>query len=220
MRVFVCSVVFFILVACGGRDPGRQSNHSSTSTTSAASSFGSVPSQEDFRFDRSRLQVVPNLSDYQRKLLDDGVLTFAEYEASVLAYVGCVEEHGAVVEHVAGDEVMAGPDLNARGQYLFQTTLPHQPGKRATLGELRAIESQCGTEFFDVVVQLWAEHVAPSETELVAARDALGECLREAGVDIPEHPSPTDFGPVAQSLEYRDCSREVSEDFGIPGFGG
>jgi hypothetical protein len=163
---------------------------------------------------------VPDLSAYQRAFLEDGVLTFAEYEAATLAYLQCLEDKGVIVQYDDGKELKDGPALSPRGQYLFTTTLPHRPEKRATLSEFRAIESACGTEFADVVFQLWAEHVAPTQQELAAARDALGACLRGAGLDVPEHPSSTDFGPVASSIHYRDCSRQVSEEFGIPGFGG
>lgn len=219
-RVLVCFAVVLLVIGCGGTDTGRQPDETSAPETPRTSSSVEVRPRDAFHFNPSRLEAVPELSGYQRGLLGDGVLTFPEYEGAVLAYVGCVEEQGVIVEHVDGDGRAAGPGLTARGQYLFSTTLPHRPGKRATVSELRAIELKCGGEYFDVVAQLWAEHVAPTEQELAAARNALGTCLRGAGLDVPENPSSSDFGPVAASPAYRGCSEEVSQKFGIPGFGG
>ncbi len=220
MRSLFCSCVVLLLIGCGGRDAGRPSEDSTVQAVQQEPSNDQVPPNGAFKFNAARLDAVQNLSDYQHGLLDDGVLTFPEYEGAVLAYVGCVEEHGAIVEHIDGGELFPGPGLTARGQYLFSTKLPHLPGKRATVNDLRAIEMECGAEFFDVVAQLWAEHVAPTEKELATARNALGICLREAGIDVPENPTSSDFEPVASSPQYRECTQEVSEKFGIPGFGG
>ena len=54
-------------------------------------------------------------------------------------------------------------------------------GKPATLEDMRRIEVPCGDTYISVITQMWAEHVAPTEQELAAARDALAACMRGRG---------------------------------------
>lgn len=179
-----------------------------------------APAFSAFTFDASRLNAAPDLSAFQRSILEDGVLTFPEYEQATLAFLSCVEDGGVIVRHVEADQYKEGPELTSRGQYRFSLYLPNREGKPAAVDEMRGLENRCGTEFTAVIQQLWAEHIAPSEKELAAAREALAVCLREQGLDIPEPPSSEDFGVAASSPAYATCSSAVALQFAIPGFGG
>lgn len=209
LTLFALAALVAVLSGCGSGP--REAPDASKPTAPAFSAF---------TFDASRLSAAPDLSSFQRSILEDGELTFAEYERATLGFLSCVEDGGVIVRHVEGDRYAEGPELTSRGQYRFSLYLPNRDGKPATVDEMRGLETRCGVEFTTVIQQLWAEHIAPSETELAAAREALALCLRAEGFEIPEPPSSEDFGAAASSPAYATCSSAVAEQFGIPGFGG
>lgn len=69
------------IVACSGQPAGTESDRVRT------------------------LALSPNLSAFQKDILEDGELTFAEFEGAVLAFVSCLESKGYSASHVDIDEV-------------------------------------------------------------------------------------------------------------------
>lgn len=80
VRISVLLAVLVLAAACGG---------------AASSSTGDVLRD---------LAARPGLSEFQRQLLEDGELTFSEYERAVRGFVSCLEAQGYEANHVEIDE--------------------------------------------------------------------------------------------------------------------
>ncbi len=196
----------------------------------------------DFTIPESRLDdILAAASEFERPLLADGVLTFAEYEQAVFAGLSCLEEKGATIVHVVpvvfggtvhGDFAQAkpGPRLTARGQYFY---IPSLPG--LSLPETQSIRESCAKQYHSIIDFLWAEAIAPTESERQTMTTVMGDCMRERGLEIPENPSEDDLlraawppdgvqgpqhtapngGPVASALALFDCRIVTRFDMGF-----
>lgn len=147
-------------------------------------------------------------SEFQRGLLKDGELTFAEYEQSVLATIKCLEERlGVEVE---------GPTLDKRGVFLlFTHSFPDD--ERAEARFQAALE--CQTEYLLDVEGVWSILNQPTEKELQDFRETLIACLDEADVLISRDPTGAEFVSLAQAgnRDFNDCLNAVQDQFGLPG---
>ncbi len=139
--------------------------------------------------------------ELQLGVVDDGILTFPEYERLFLGLQECLSKDGSQLE-----EVM----LDAGGVYRFAVLSP--PG---------ADPSACLFENWEPLGPEWSLRHPPPATLLSAANEALAQCLRRAGVDIPaKKPGAADFQRLG-GLEtwltqpYAGCSAQVSEEFGL-----
>lgn len=151
-------------------------------------------------------------SEFQRPLLEDGELTFPEYERAIFATVDCVEGQGLKVN---------GPVLTAMDTYYFEVS-----GDRDPTAALQACEEQ----YSSLVSRLWQTNAKAPESLLQEARDALSRCLRDKGVEgLPEQPGPGEIsrvllGPGDSAPEHGaailQCSQEVGAEYGLPNFGG
>ncbi len=191
-----------LALACGGDSrSGHEGPKTAPPPPSLASGVGGV--------DRS----------FQAKILNDGQVTFAEYDEAFLAYVSCAGQRGWVP--------VAPPRLTSRRLYDYQFTRPNSDpaagaSERARWeGDLRTCEAM----FFDEVQRAWVVKTAPSQQELQAARDALGACLRDAQVsDVPAHPTAEDWerfivvssgATLDERKVFRTCLTAVQGEYGI-----
>ncbi len=179
-------------------------------------------------FDASRAnELMRTASQYQAELLQDGVLTFSEYESAILAAVKCEEAAGfkILAFPIPGKPGRPGPELSTRGEYQY-VQASDDGADRAELG---AALQRCEEEYVSIVKPLWAEHVAPTASELQGARNEIGSCLREQGVAVSRQPSGDELMKLAfppdghpnkpQPAEpYLGCAMKVAELFGIPGY--
>jgi hypothetical protein len=157
-----------------------------------------------------RLQALPGeLSDFQKDILKDGVLTFAEYETAVLSLVDCAQR--------AGISLAEPVRISKRDTYLYSFTYP----LASRAGAEDSILS-CRQTYTDYLEQFWAEFTAPSEEELQRARDELARCLRDRGIEVPKPASPEDFGQFRShpTPDFFECAQQTSDTFGLPGFSG
>ena len=133
------------------------------------------------------------LSDFQRSILKDGVLTSQEYERAALAVAQCHRDSGAELRGYPqrlGGPQLSEPWWSKRGEYYYIPAYPEADTNAE--GKYNA----CEDEYFRQIAPIWANHVAPSQQEMQQARDLVGECLREVGLAIPEHPDITDISPI------------------------
>jgi hypothetical protein len=70
------------------------------------------------------------------------------------------------------------------------------------------------------VHQAWTAQYAPSEQQINEARQALAQCLRDAGVDVPDPASQQDFAGLESHEAFFRCVERTSEEFGIANFAG
>ncbi len=149
-----------------------------------------------------------NLTDFQRAIIEDGVVTFAEYESAMYAVMACVEAHGI--------EIVGGLTADPSGKQLgFATRLGMDFEEARENGRKT---QQCHNQYAGVVTMLWAFQNQPTEQQRQEARAALDACLREAGAPLPEDPAPQDFFGLVH--DYAPCFEQVQREFGIPNFVG
>jgi predicted dehydrogenase len=146
-------------------------------------------------------------TDFQEAALADGVVTFAEYERAMLATIECLRDGGVEVTD-------ATPVPGDRLTFEFYSGDDDREA-------VRAAYQDCYERFAVAIDRAWATANAPTEEELQEARQALAECLRDAGEDVPEQPALEDFVRLQQTAEaFGRCSQAISEEFGIPNFAG
>lgn len=166
-------------------------------------------------------------SDYQRAILDDGEVTFDEYERATFDAIACMRAAGIIVYAPLDPErpgFRDGPALNKQGQYQY---FPAPASENADYVQFEADKQRCDGEYTSTVSYAWLRGTSLTYEDLQAARDAIAECLREAGYEVPEHPSGADmmrlaFPPNGQPApnqqppaDYLACSTPVSELLGF-----
>jgi len=183
--------------------------------TSCDSDSGDQPVSGALQLSDARLDALRAASsDFEWGLIQDGEITFADYEQAAAAYIRCAKEAGASL-------TKDPPELTAMRTYFLEVTLP-----TADAATIQASLAQCNQEYLDTVETEWAKFNAPSESYLQEARDALGSCLQSVGVEIGDHPSSQDLAQLlagqgqGRSHELLRCSRKVGTEFGLPGFFG
>jgi hypothetical protein len=149
-------------------------------------------------------------------------VTYADYEGAVLAYIACLKDAGFEVTDptpVPGQQLtfIASRPLAADAPD-FESAGPDELRRYAE--SRRELTRPCA-ERYRPVVDAWTTATAPSGEQLDEAREALANCLREAGEDVPQSPSTEDFVQLQQTAAaFPDCSERVGEEYGIPFFGG
>lgn len=137
-------------------------------------------------------------SGFQADILEDGEVTFGEFEAAVAAYSSCLEELGVAVEAEYSD-------TNESFDYTF--TLPGGDVGAA----LEAPEAvACHEEYVSRVELVWADQVGPSAEEDRAFYEAIAACMRAQGFEVADaEPQTLGFWFEQQPDEYDVCFDEA-----------
>jgi hypothetical protein len=203
-------VAIFFAGACSGGD----SDGPASSAT--LSPVGVSALQIGISHDRVQ-QVLddPGTSEDIKAVLSDDVLTFPEYEASILAAVACIKDAGGGVAN--GD-----PRLNSRGLYSFVPSWPIEHP------ELQAIILQCIGEHVGVLDLFWKELVSPSAKDIADAMEMMAGCMQRAGLGdlVPESRAARDFQKLFATiaadgpglLAYVRCATAAENEYGLIGF--
>ena len=134
---------------------------------------------------------------FQREILSDGVVTYAEYERSVLASIACMRE--------AGLEVV-GPQPAQNGQLLM-----YSYGGTPDLEGLKAAESEadrCYRDHEEYVIHLYLAGIRPTWTELEERTTGYARCLVEAGLAVTGSPRMEELDTLALNAgEYKCVDR-------------
>lgn len=199
-----------LFAACGGEDSGTEPRSSPTALRSLLETpTASVTTRKPLGAAGDDLYgsfVIPPgqlatameaATKVERPILEDGVISFSEYERLTFAALACLEEGGLAPMHYPSisrtDGAQPGPLLTSRGEYIFfaQAT----PGQAYADG--RRVWDEC-TKVAPTVEFYWtAIKTEPTEAERQAHRDSIAACLRNSGHDAPEHPSKHDLAMVA-----------------------
>jgi hypothetical protein len=148
-------------------------------------------------------------SESQREALRDGKLTFEEYEAAAFRAVQCVNESG----EMQGEAKLDGGTYSVGARWKSN-------GDRTRNERLRSESDACYREHWSGINQAWSAMNQPTETQLIAARAALAQCLREAGFELPDSPSTEDVQRHQSAEAFPRCLEKVQAESGIPNFGG
>ena len=146
--------------------------------------------------------------DEQAAMLEDGKISFDEYEQAILPTIRCISNAGITV---------GPPELKYQRKYYWYDW--EIPGDRAD--QLFPKLDAC-TSNWQPVVDGWYLENAPAEEDIASGRRALVTCLRDAGIDIPTQPTEQDFARFrsSPSRDFIGCTEKVREEFGLIGFAG
>ena len=152
------------------------------------------------------------VSPEQSEAIADGVITQAEYEKAVFATVQCLID--------AGVRIVGEPAYDEETGTRLSFEWDGGPTMEESL-KTNELYFECKRTHSGAVESLWAAQNEPSEAELNAARKALGDCLRIAGVPgVPPNPSSEDFVPFIQHPAFEGCAAEAAREYRVPNFFG
>lgn len=213
------------VVACQGGGDAEQPDRRDQGRAvvqSRGSTLGADPVTLSYVLsEKQRLAVLsgPSVTEFQRDLMVDGVVTFGDYEAAILTMARCINQSGGALGE-------GEPKLNRRGLYTYSPSWPLDSPPGTENAVRRCIDDHVGT-----ISLFWAEVVAVPQEELAKAMSEMGDCLKISGVtDAPDTQHPRDFhlfirdkarvGLLTASLQevYLACASGVEERWGIAGF--
>lgn len=147
----------------------------------------------------------------ERTFLEDGIVTFDEYEQAFFNMVACAEQSGVTIY---------GVRLTSRNQYHFQSTWPAEQAQEGH----DAIEA-CKRTYFSEVDRMWSRSVVPTEAERQKEIDELAACMREVGVSLPVPASHEDILNYFMTSQVREgpaaeCVFAAQDRTGDPLLGG
>jgi len=112
-------------------------------------------------------------SDYQAKILEDSVVTEAEYEQAMIADLTCIEQAGFAVR---------GPQWGGSPRHLLRTIRVAEADQQA----FDAAAIWCDSEYLDDVESQWQEQQRPSPEEYSSRMHEYIACLSDLGVQALE----------------------------------
>jgi|SRR6185312_3561491 hypothetical protein len=148
---------------------------------------------------------------FQKAILQDGTVTFDEYQRAVFATIQCAKDHGV--------KILTGPTLGPGKKYVYTM------GGGTTTADLGATQAQyvnCLNQYENLVDIAWTNETRPTQDQVNKARAALITCLQQAGLTVPDSPAPSDFLAISRAhvTEFDTCSQAVSKQFDIFQFNG
>ena len=138
-------------------------------------------------------EVVARVNEFQQNLLDEGELTFANYEVAMLATAECILEMGHDVREL---ELIDGRF------YAFNVD---DSGR-----DVDASVAACEAEFSGRIQSVWADHSAASPDEEAAFYQSIADCLRENGMSLSDS-SPSSLSEALRTNNdlYSSCFDEA-----------
>lgn len=122
--------------------------------------------------------VASQAGEGERRFLEDGVVTFEEYELAFFNMIACVQGKGVNVSDVT---------LSPRRRYEFQASAPV-----GQIEDFPGVMNSCRSQYFNEVDRLWSRHTAPTQSEVDEVVREVLACMRAEGADIPETASRED----------------------------
>lgn len=156
------------------------------------------PTDDAPRFLREQLG---STSSYQAGILEDGQVTYDEYEQAFFSYSDCLVEQGAEVsDPLRFDE----SDQDWKGSWYDPT------------GRFEEYEAECYSEYFSLLQDWWNRQIQGRKSEAEMAQESairfeiLVRCLQESGIAMevdPKSPGGVDLNPymVAHQEIYGPC---------------
>ncbi len=120
--------------------------------------------------------LLPDTSEFQRPLIEDGVVTGAEYDTASVALVGCIQNELPQAE-------VSLPSEPSQSAQVSQATSAEE--SEAWFERASEAQSRCRREYYDDVQALYVESLIPSGAERQQQRADVLSCLASVGVDDP-----------------------------------
>ena len=196
------------LIACGGGSP-NQVRDDGASTPATEDLVVEVSDAEYSRVSAS------DAADYPKSVLEDRVITFAEYEAAVLQAVGCASE---------GKAYLSTGTLRLDASFVYRVAFSWKAADRA---EASAAVDDCAERFLGPLQDLWSKGRLGTVPESVysAARETFWACIENAGISLDGRPQDASsaryvFDQPEGAEVFVGCQERIYAEFRIDSFGG
>lgn len=198
--VFAATLTSGIFIGCGGEPEPAQGERASLPGLQSVEGGG-------VRISPATLEVIgSSLSEYERSVLADYVLSLSEYEVAYLESVRCAEQLGytvtdrrppTLVDAASFGAVRAGPP-NVAIDEAFK---------------------YCKTQFLGNLTGIWSSVHRPTEADLQLARQAIGKCLQRTDPTAPNNPTSDELMAYLRTAEsagpFAACKQEAELQFGF-----
>ncbi len=148
--------------------------------------------------------LIAQASEFQRPLVADGVVEFAEYEQAIFAEYACIKDRAPFVE-------IDGPRIDPDSGEVEVSIIVMGDESSAAVAE--AAMEDCRNEYSSVVASIWAEQLVPTEKEREMLLAELRACLSAAGIDAPS--SESDLAAI-DDPGAAECFQKYSRAFLVP----
>ena len=148
-------------------------------------------SQEEYN--RAFVDVdLDTLSEFQREILADGVVTYAEYEKAVSAEYECVKD-------VYPNRTM-GPIEPTRGQlaYTVETSFDEDMSAKE-IAAVDAADFKCRETYLEPVASKWASQDVPDADEREKMRPEVMACFAAAGLAVDASTTDEQFQSASEA---------------------
>ena len=133
-----------------------------------------------------------SLSEYQKEILEDGVVTYAEYEKAATAEYECVKS--------VSPYFSVGPIEIKYGQFFYVTTTSYPEDITSEeIDRLDAQASQCDTEYLSEVGMQWASQDVPDADEREKMRPEVMACFAAAGLAVDASTTDEQFQSASEA---------------------
>ncbi len=147
-------------------------------TVAACSTHSHGPDSFDDRQAQLRHAVISRglaeAPDTQKRMLEDGIVSFPEYESAILATIGCLQDAG-----IAVTEIARSPD----GETIEYT---YGGVPESELDALDDTYDRCRNEHSVYVEELYSVQNAESNEQYQERLASAHACIGELGIDLPE----------------------------------
>ncbi len=171
-RYGVMAVVLAVVAAaCApvGEEPAT--DRSPTTTQTAASPPGSDRTFGELFAERLPA-ILATTSEFQRALLEDGVVTAAEHERAQLAFIACIEEAGVTIVQL--ERTPSG--------LISLLSVGGAPTAEAQ-GEVEDVVAACDETFYSDIDDAYRVALHPDDTEATQLQQTI-ECANARGVAV------------------------------------
>lgn len=142
--------------------------------------------------------IAAETSDFQRGILEDGVVLPEEYERAVLAQRECVTAAGA-----------SAGEIESRGNNELSFDWEIEAPSQEELDSITSEADSCVEEYVDAVGSVWAYQQLLTPEERSERRPEVVACLQTAGIELADD---ADFEEIVESISADESTIETAQD--------
>lgn len=204
-RCFLAIVLTIVTVACNPVGVGSPVDQGSSTRVSTAG-----PPRSDLTYGEQFAERLPAIlaktSEFQKTLLEDGVVTAAEHERAQLAYIACIEDAGVTIVQ-----------LERTPTGLISLMSVGGTDSADALDDVDEIVSVCDEEYYSNIDDAYRVALNPDDTDSVQLGRII-DCVQAQGVPVGSDFS--DFSDLLDAAEaispeakskVIDCNTQVQQ---------
>lgn len=204
-RCSLAVVLAMVTVACDPAGVGSSVDPGTSTSVSTAGPPGSELSYGE-QFAERLTAILATTSDFQRSLLEDGVVTAAEHERAQLAYIACIEDAGVTIVQ-----------LERAPSGLISLMSVGGTESADALDDVDAVVSECDEEYYSNIDDAYRVTLNPDDTDSAQLARII-DCAQAQGLSVGSDFS--DFSDLLDAAEaisaeakaiVIDCNSQVQQ---------